>query len=230
MDRESVLREMGFVRLEGGPVRMGTETPLPCRLEGYRHNETPVFGSVTGPFWMARTCVSNIEYERHDRRYPRLPIAPHDRHPAVNVTYLNALDYCRKLSERVGLPLTLPTEAQWVFAAAPSGTEFPWGNRPDRRKALTRGFGTVGPATVDSDDRYLNRCGLFHICGNVSQFTLGDYDAPGHGGFLTDGRYCVVRGGNWALCPWSAGVHRRGIVDVAARMPTVGFRLVCNGW
>lgn len=226
--QEMILRELGFVRLTGGPVRLGTDRPLPCRLEGCRSNETPVREQSVGPFWVARQAVSNWEYERCDRRHRRPLTSPDDRHPAVNLTYLNALDYCRWMSERFGLPFSLPTEAQWVFAVAPYGWGYPWGNAPDRSLALTRGAGVTGPLPVDDARFGKNWCGLLHASGNVSQFTLGIYRAAGHGGAGSDGHYCVFKGGNWMMCKQSVGVQRRGLIDVAARLPYVGVRLVAS--
>jgi formylglycine-generating enzyme required for sulfatase activity len=183
---------------------------------------------AVGPFWIARQVVSNWEYERCDRRHVRPLTSPLDRHPAVNLTYLNALDYCRWMSQRFGVPFSPPTEAQWVFAAAPYGWAFPWGDAADRSLALTRGADVSGPLAVD-DERYgRNWCGLLHATGNVSQLTLGMYRAPGHGGASCDGCYCLFKGGNWMMCKQSAGVQRRGLVDVAARLPYVGLRLVAN--
>jgi formylglycine-generating enzyme required for sulfatase activity len=40
-----------------------------------------------------------------------------DDHPVVDVTWHDALAYYRWLAERTGLPVTLPTEAEWEKAA-----------------------------------------------------------------------------------------------------------------
>lgn len=228
MSKAGILHELGFVRLEGGPVVLGTEQPLPCRFEGYRHNEVPMRRFEVGSFWIAKHCVTNWEYERCDRRHRRPLTAPDDRHPATDVTYLNALNYCQWLSEQRGIKFALPTEAQWVFAAAPHGQQFPWGDKPSKKYALTRGPDINGPIHVDDMRFGPNWCGLCHISGNVSQYVLGAHHASGHNGAASDGYYCLVKGGNWLHCPWSTGVQRRGIIDVAARISTVGFRLVVN--
>ena len=228
MTKAEILQEMGFVRLEGGPVVLGTEQPLPCRLEGHRHNEVPVRHSEVNSFWIAKYCVTNLEYEQQNARHRRPLTALNDQHPVTNVTYLNALDYCQWMSEKWGIEFGLPTESQWIFAAAPYGRQFPWGDRPDKVQALTRGTGINGPTHVNDRRFCPNWCGLHHISGNVSQYVLGAHHAPGYDGAMSDGYYCLVKGGNWLHCPWSTGVQRRGIIDVAARLSTVGFRLVVN--
>lgn len=227
-DRISILRSSGFIFLEGGPVVLGTSRPLPCRLEGFRRNETPVREAVVGPFWIARCCVTNAEFERFKPRHRRPMTSPNDRHPAVEVTYLEALAYVEWLSRSQGVAFSLPTEAQWVFAAAPYGWEYPWGMEPDPARAHTRGPDVTGPLEVDDPRCGVNWRGLYHIVGNVQQMTLGTNYAPGTGGAATDGMYCIVKGGDWQHCRFSPGVHRRGIIDVAARLSTVGFRLVAE--
>jgi formylglycine-generating enzyme required for sulfatase activity len=227
-DERDLLEELGFVRLAGGPVQLGTSEPLPCRLEGHRRNETPVREVAVAPFWIARHCVTNAQYKRAVPCYHRPVTAPGPDQPATNVTYLNALTYAAWLSQEYGLEFTLPTEAQWVFAAAPYGVAFPWGSRPDRDQAHTRGSRVTGPLSV-YDQRYpASWSGLLHISGNVSQIMLGLYGTAGHDGAATDGQYCLVKGGNWLLCKESAGVQRRGLLDAAGRSLGVGIRLVAN--
>ncbi|MDD5251487.1 MAG: SUMF1/EgtB/PvdO family nonheme iron enzyme [Patescibacteria group bacterium] len=222
------LVELGFVRVPGGDVRLGTNKPLPCRLEGHRRNETPVRFADTRPFWIARCCVTNAEFERFRPQYQRPLTSPRDRQPVTDVTYLEAIRYARWLSRRHGFELTLPTEAQWTAAAAPFGLEFPWGDAPDTSRARSRGDGVIGPTDVDDPNFAANHLGLHHVTGNVQQMMLGTHYALGSDGAETDGMYCIVKGGDWRHCAFSVGVARRGLMDVAGRAPTVGFRLAVN--
>lgn len=227
-ERSALLESLGFVPIGGGSVILGTDRPLPCRLEGFRRNETPAREVAVGPFWIARHAVTNADFERFSRRYRRPSTSPGDRHPVTDVTYLEALNYCERFGRHHGLAVTLPTEAQWCFAAAPSGWQYPWGDETAPEKAHIRGDDVRGPVEVD-DARYgVNRFGLYHIVGNVQQMMLGAHYAPGTGGATVDGMYCIVKGGDWRHCPYSPGIPRRGIIDVAGRAPTVGFRLVAN--
>jgi len=52
---------------------------------------------------------------------------PHQ--PVIRVSYQEAMEFCRKLSEKTGLNITLPTEAQWEWACrAGSDKDFWYGD------------------------------------------------------------------------------------------------------
>jgi formylglycine-generating enzyme required for sulfatase activity len=78
---------------------------------------------------MATTEVTNALYARyfpdHDSRYidqqwkdhatPGYP-ANTPQQPVIRVSWNEAIDFCRQLSQETGLKFTLPTEAQWEWA------------------------------------------------------------------------------------------------------------------
>ena len=51
------------------------------------------------------------------------------KQPVIRVSYNDAMEYCKQLSEKTGLNITLPTEAQWEWACrAGSDSDFWYGN------------------------------------------------------------------------------------------------------
>jgi formylglycine-generating enzyme required for sulfatase activity len=225
---DPLLEQLGFVHLLGGPVQLGSTQPLACRMEGHRLNETPVRQFEVGPFWIAKYCVTNQEFERFVPAHRRPAVGAQDRHPVTEVTYVDATTYAAWLSEKLGRPFSLPTEEQWVFAAAPYGFEYPWGNRHSLGKAHVFNPDFEGPLLVDDERFGVNYCGLFHIGGNIQEFMLGATYAAGTHGAAADGMYCIIKGGDWSHCPRSPAVQRRGIIDIGVRAPTIGFRLVVS--
>lgn len=228
--KESLLQLLGFVFLPRGRVRLGTKYPLPCRFEGHRINEAPVREIEIAPFWICKFTVTNREFELFNPKRVRPQTSLLDTQPVTNVTYLNALRYAEFLSDKYNLAFSLPTEPEWVYAAAPFGWEYPYhqDRNPNPKKTHNFILEESDYQTLDVDDprHDPNIWGLYHIGGNVQEFTLGSYyTGSGAWGYLTDGRYCIVKGGDFGHCPLSSGVHRRGISDVSARSERVGIRL-----
>ncbi|UCG48947.1 MAG: SUMF1/EgtB/PvdO family nonheme iron enzyme [Phycisphaerales bacterium] len=87
--------------------------------------------TIEKPFWIGRFEVTNEQYARfdpaHDSRHEHKgswmfnewdlgwPLN-RPRQPVVRISWQEAVAFCRWLSERSGLNVTLPTEAQWEWA------------------------------------------------------------------------------------------------------------------
>jgi formylglycine-generating enzyme len=166
----------------------------------------PVTRSVAAaPWWR--------QIEGADWRHPDGPQSGVDErmdHPAVHISFNDALDYCEWVGGR------LPTEAEWEFAARGglAGKAFPWGDELEpggvHRMNVwqgsfpaenTRADGFYGTCPVDAFPP--NGYGLHNTTGNVWEWTA---DRLGPGGPR------VQKGGSY-LC--HAGFCRR--YRVAAR-------------
>lgn len=128
-----------------------------------------------------------------DWRHPRGPgstLAGLDRHPVTQIAYADAAAYADWAGK------TLPTEAEWEFAARggldsavyvwgdeaePTGArmaniwagEFPWSFRPGRGQAATPGTTAVGTYAP-------NGYGLTDMTGNVWEWTADFFRSDGH--------------------------------------------------
>lgn len=230
-DAERLLKELDFVYILGGIVQLGTPSPLPCRFEGIRQNESPVRDISVDSFWISKYTVTNADYERFNSRRVRPPTSLRDKQPVTNVTYFGALAYARWLSEQYQLGFSLPTESEWVYAAAPYGWEYSYhqekASSPKRAWNFILGETEYTTLPVDDNRFGMNHFGLYHMCGNVQEFTLGSYYIqPSLLGFGTDGRYVIIKGGDFGHCPLSSRVHTRAAIDVSFRSERVGFRLM----
>jgi formylglycine-generating enzyme required for sulfatase activity len=126
--------KMTFVQVPAGEFVMGS-------LDGAPDERPRSVVRVKEPFWMAVTEVTNGQFARHDpghdTRYVDMHymdhtvpghIANHPDQPVARVSWQQAMRFCDWLSRRIGQRVTLPTEAQWEYAArAGTSTRFFYG-------------------------------------------------------------------------------------------------------
>ena len=103
--------------------------------------------------------------------------------PITEVTYIDALEYCRWLSNKTGERFRLPTESEWEYVAT-SGKQqlYPWGND---YKIIQEGKLISDFLDIQYDEDILPvfdtqlDSGEFHVCGlfgNVREFCLDFFD------------------------------------------------------
>ena len=133
-----------------------------------RDDERPAHWVTVAPFRMAPTQVTNAEFAAFrgfDFDDPHLPV--------TSVSWLDAVEYCAWLAAQRALPVRLPTEAEWEFAARGgcSGRLYPWGNElPVDEPGRWRN----GPEPVAQGEP--NGYGLYDVCSNVHEWCSDWYD------------------------------------------------------
>ena len=189
--------------------------------------------TISRLFLLGRYPVTRGEYAAFAQETGRTLEPPaseqNDRHPAVNVSYDDAMAYCAWLSERTGLTYRLPSEAEWEYACR-SGTETArwWGDEPDPKMA---NFDSKGTTEVDAFPA--NPWGLHDMLGNVFEWVedcwRDDYrGAPldGSANLRGDCGAREARGGSWFTSPDFVSAAYRNRFDVEHRSTAVGFRVL----
>ena len=147
--------------------------------EGPRH---PI--EVVQPFWLAAVPVTNRQYaafgaNKADSDSPD--------HPVVDVSWDDAMKFCRWLSEEQGFRgARLPTEEEWEYACRAGTSTRYWSG--DSEEALAK----VGWYKANSEggthavgEKPANPWGLYDLHGNVWEWTAslwrGDYSQQASG-------------------------------------------------
>jgi formylglycine-generating enzyme required for sulfatase activity len=200
--------------------------------------EKPVHRVMLDGYYIYRTPVTVEQYLKFCTAtgHPRPP-SPSFDHPIVNVTYDDALAYCRWVGA------TLPTEAQWEKAA--HGTEerkFPWGDDFDHSKiwcSNSKNFDAGGTQAVGSFPAGASPYGALDMGGNVCQwcrdwFDPGFYRTPAATERNAENRTSgarklhSLRGGSWYnFVPHDVGTTFRCVLNPPdLRNDLTGFRCV----
>jgi formylglycine-generating enzyme required for sulfatase activity len=179
-----------------------------------------------------------------------------DDHPVANVSWNDAVAFCRWLSQTEGRHYRLPTEQEWEYACrAGTDTLFSTGDDP----STLAGHANVAdqsllakesqlPWAAKHNDTYAflapvgqfapNAYGLHDMHGNVMEWCSSSFSAmdpltrahgtgvPNSPKELQQGH--VLRGGNWFNNPARAGSPSRSGANASHCMSLIGFRVVCE--
>lgn len=196
---------------EAGDFRSGTRIVDPPLQE--RIAETPLV--------IMTHHVSQADYQAcvADKACSPSPNAGSAEHAQVNVSYVDATDYARWLSAKSGQTWRLPTDQEWVRAAADRFHETLLGQLSDdpdpskrwiakyQQEALSRG--QSDPALRPIGHFGANELGIVDINGNIWEWTSscfknGSVSSDGST-VLSESDYCGVRA--------AQGKHRAFIID-----------------
>ena len=216
-----------MIKVDGGSFMMGAgveqgndfwpeEKPQhEVKLNEYLIGETP----VTQELWNAIMPTNPSRYVG-------------DYHPVENVSWNDCQKFIKKLNNITGKKFSLPTEAQWEFAAR--------GGKKSKKYKYSGGnsLKNVGWAisssirsTQNVKNKEPNELGLYDMSGNVWEWCADSYIEYSHNKTLNPiansfGVRRVRRGGCWATSAIHCRVSSRDSQSATHKSSQQGFRLV----
>jgi sulfatase modifying factor 1 len=177
--------------------------------------------------------VTNREFQTflNDSKY-QFPIQKATRIqpecPITHVSWFDAIEYCRWLTDRLDLRYRLPTEAEWEYAARSGSAEntYPWGKTSldlqGRFQSGPEPVGSFQPNTFGIHDMGLNVhewCNDWYSADYYSSSPSSNPQGPSHGARKSS------RGGSWRHQIKVTRCAARSSIPPEYRYADYGFRV-----
>lgn len=239
-----------MVKIPSGSFQMGSTSSE----EGRQVTESPQHKVTVSSFWMGRYEVTQSQWKAV-AWLPKVKIHLDPdpskfkgaNRPVEQVSWYDAVEFCTRLSKKLGREFRLPSEAEWEYACrAGTATPFHFGETLTPKLANYDGNYTYrkGPkglfrkqTTEVGSFKVANTYGLYDMHGNVWEWCQDNWHDRYTGNPPTDGTawlaknendYYVARGGSWndypKFCRSASRPYNRP--DYSAY--DIGFRVVCS--
>ncbi|MBF2015734.1 MAG: SUMF1/EgtB/PvdO family nonheme iron enzyme [Rivularia sp. T60_A2020_040] len=231
-----VILEM--VSIPGGSFKMGS----PPEEKNRSDTESPQHDVTVPAFFMGKFEVTQEQYQQVMAKNPSN--FKGDKRPVKTVSWNDAVEFCKKLSQKTGRTYRLPSEAEWEYACrAGTTTPFYFGETITSELANYRASNTYAleakgvfrGETTPVGKFPPNGFGLYDMHGNVWEWCQDTWhdnynDAPTDGSawINNDNPYRVLRGGSWFNNPYycrSASLFNSNERDKDV-LNVFGFRVV----
>jgi formylglycine-generating enzyme required for sulfatase activity len=193
---------MKLVLIPAGKFIMGSpdSEQLRSKSEGPQHEVT-----ISKPFYIGATEVTQAQYEAIMGSNPSF--YKDTTNPVDKVSWNDAAEFCKKISEKTRQAVRLPTEAEWEYACrAGTAKAFSFGE-DDRALGDYAWYpGNSGGKTHPVGQKKPNAWGLHDMHGNVWEW-CADWYGEYPNGEVTDpqgpasGTSRVLRGGSYRFDP-----------------------------
>lgn len=243
--------DLEMVAIPAGAFLMGSPEDEP----GHHRNESPQHPVRISAFFMGKYPVTQAQW----RAVAGLPqvertLEPDpstfkgENLPVEQVSWLDAVEFCARLSQFTGKSYRLPTEAEWEYACrAGTTTPFHFGETITPRLANYLWSQTYNVQEMQEDSEgttpvgqfgVANAFGLYDMHGNVWEWCEDAWhasyrDAPADGSAwlrktLAAEVSHVLRGGSWGLNPEHCRSASRYFNPAKFRSFNFGFRVACS--
>lgn len=231
---------MKMIYVEGGSFTMGCtgEQGSECEDDESPNRYTKVNSFYIGMLEVTQSqwekVMGTTIYQQKSKAGASSTYGTGPDYPMYYVSWEEAKEFCARLSRQTGRNYSLPTEAEWEYAAR--------GGKKNEGTKYAGGW-SVGDVAWYSD----NSNSSTHVCGTKRANALGIYDMSGnvwewcedwYGSYLSydtdnpkgasSGSYRVLRGGSWDNSAERCRVSYRYFITPAGRGHYSGVRVVLH--
>jgi formylglycine-generating enzyme required for sulfatase activity len=225
---------LDMVRIPGGTFQMGSTASK---------REQPIHNVTVAPFFMGKYQITQAQYESIMGKNPSSLKGA--EFPVEQVSWNDAVEFCRRISEKCGNLYRLPSEAEWEYACrAGTKTPFCFGETITKDLVNYNGFycdaydpqGQYRAKTIPVGMFQPNNFGLYDMHGNVWEWCADHWHqnymrAPIDGSAWLDKNdkdFRLIRGGALNSEQRYCRSAYRGYNTPDYRDTTFGFRVVCS--
>ncbi len=218
---------MEFIWVPGGCFQMGSNLG---DVNVRAADEKPVHKVCLDGFWMGKYEVTQGQWKKIMGTNPS-SFQYGDDFPVERVSFDDVQLYILKFSQQSANRFSLPSEAQWEYAARSGGRDQTYAGGDDldgvawydsNSGSKTHSVGTKSP----------NDLGIHDMSGNVCEWCEDVYDANAYSKhdrnnpvITYSSFYRVIRGGSWRFNPWIVRTAYRDWFADESRLNILGFRL-----
>ncbi|BAQ65951.1 bifunctional serine/threonine-protein kinase/formylglycine-generating enzyme family protein [Geminocystis sp. NIES-3709] len=239
---EGVNLDMVFI--PSGSFMMGSNN----NEVGRDKDENPVHLVNLNSFYISKYPITQLQW-RTISSFPKAgrPVKNNpsafkgDNLPVEKVSWLDAQEFCKRLTKYTNRNYRLPTESEWEYACrGNTKSAFFFGDtiapdivnydgRNDHKK------GKFDKKTTPVDSFYPNPFGLYDVHGNVWEWCEDHYtnnyvhtpkDGSAYNATMSN-QPRVVRGGSWSLSSQYCRSAKRSSYAADSNYNFIGFRVVC---
>ena len=211
-----------MIYVEGGTFAMGSNSG--------ESDERPVHNVTLDSYYIGETEITQAQWRAVMGSNPSGNKG--DNRPVERVSWHDAQEFCKRLSELTGKRYVLPTEAQWEYAARggnqSKGYTYSGSNNIDE---VAKYGSSGGHSNVKS--KKPNELGIYDMSGNVYEW-CSDWRSSSYSSSSqtnpqgpNSGSNRVLRGGDWSDNASKCRVAYRFSSSPSTAIYYYGFRVVC---
>ncbi len=227
-----------MVYIPSGKFTMGS--PPEEKGDEYEHERPQIKDVSVSAFYMGKYEVTQAQWQAIMGNNPAY-FKDNIQNPVEKVSWDDAQEFCKKLSQKTGKGFRLPSEAEWEYACrAGTSTAYSFGDNASFLGEYAWYGDNSGSKTHKVGQKKPNPWGLYDMHGNVWEWCQDSYEKYGGENDLirktgkavtkeNNDRSRSIRGDSWIdgyYNAWGLRSANRFWAPIDLRSNSIGFRLV----